>query len=166
MLKKPIRDRNRILERNSRVFFENNIPENWILSKPEEDYGVDLVINVFEGQHPAYDFEVQLKSSEKTTNSEFEKAVLKVSTYNYLISRLHVIMLIKYCEEEKEAYWILLSSVPKPNQDRKTFTISIPKSNKISQIDWDSVKAYIKEIVDYKLCAGEEIRKKIRQRNG
>lgn len=163
-MKRPIRDRNRILERNSRVFFENNMLENWTLTMPAEDYGVDLIINVFEGKHAAYDFDVQLKASEKSIAGEFEKAVLKISTYNYLINRLHVVMLVKYCEEEKEAYWILMSKIPKPNQKQKTFTVNIPKENKISEIDWESVKAYIKEVVDFKLTAGDEIRKRIKQR--
>ncbi|SDS37381.1 protein of unknown function [Maribacter dokdonensis] len=166
MLKRPIRDRNRVLERNSRVFFENNIPQNWTLTVPSEDYGVDLIINVFEDQHPAYDFDVQLKASEKSIGGNFEKAILKISTYNYLINRLHVVMLIKYCEEEKEAYWILMSHIPVPNQNQKTFTVNIPKSNKITELDWETVKAYIKEVVDYKLCAGEQIKKIIKQRNG
>ena len=166
MFKRPIRDRNRVLERNSRVFFENNIPQNWTLTVPSEDYGVDLIINVFEGKHPAYDFDVQLKASEKSIIGDFEKATLKISTYNYLISRLHVVMLIKYCEEEREGYWILMSDIPKPEQNQKTFTVNISKQNKITEIDWETVKSYIKEVVDYKLCAGEEIRKKIKQRNG
>lgn len=164
MRKLPIRDRNSILERNSRIFFENNIPENWTLSMPNDDYGVDLIINVFEDRHPAYDFEVQLKASEVKIKGKFEKAILKVSTYNYLLSRLHVVMLVKYNEEEKEAYWILMSSIPAPNQNQKTFTVNIPKSNKLSEMDWESVKSYIKEIVDYKLSAGDQIRKIIRQR--
>jgi len=166
MFKKPIRDRNRVLERNSRVFFENNIPQNWTLTIPSEDYGVDLIINVFENQHPVYDFDVQLKASEKSVKGDFEKVKLKISTYNYLKSRLHVVMLIKYCEEEQEGYWILMSKIPTPNQNHKTFTINIPKNNKITEIDWETVKSYIKEIVDFKLCAGEEINVKIKQRRG
>lgn len=164
MKKLPIRDRNIILERNSRLFFENNIPENWTHTKPEDDYGVDLIVNIFEGSHPAYDFEVQLKASEKSTEGDFDNATLKISTYNYLVGRLHVIMLIKYNEEEKEAYWTLLSNVLKPNQDNTTFRVKIPKTNTLSNIDWNSVHSYIKEIIDYKLCAGEEFRNKIKQK--
>jgi hypothetical protein len=160
----PIRDRNRILESNSLLFFRNNIPENWTTTVPDADYGVDLIVNIFDGRHPAYDFEVQLKASEKLIEGDFENARLKISTYNYLVGRLHVIMLIKYNEEEKEAYWTFLSKVPKPNQDSTTFTVKIPKTNKLSNIDWDSVHSYIKEIMDYKLCAGEEFRNKIKQK--
>jgi hypothetical protein len=159
----PIRDRNRILESKSLLFFRNNIPENWTTTVPDDDYGVDLIVNIFEGKHPAYDFEIQLKASENSIVGDFEKATLKLRTYNYLVARLHVIMLVKYCEEEKEGYWILLSNVPKPNQDNNTFTVNIPKTNKLSTIDWSTVKAYIKEIVDYKLCAGEEFRNRIKQ---
>ncbi|MGY3794668.1 DUF4365 domain-containing protein [Aquimarina sp. 433] len=165
MNKLPKRDRNKVLERNSVLFFDNCIPNNWTTYKPIEDYGVDLIVNIFEDEHPLYDFEVQLKSSENSINGEFEKARLKVSTYNYLKNRLHIVMLVKYCEEENEAYWTLLCDIIQPNQSQKTFTVSIPKKNKLSNLDWNSVKAYIKDIVDYKLTIDDEIRIKIRQKN-
>ena len=95
----PIRDSNKILESKSLLFFRSNIPENWTTTVPDDDYGVDLIVNIFEGRHPAYDFEIQLKASENAKVGVFEKATLKLSTYNYLVARLHVIMFVKYCEQ-------------------------------------------------------------------
>ena len=41
-------------------------------------------------------------------DEDFETIILKVSTYNYLRNLLTVVMLVKYVEKEKEAYWELV----------------------------------------------------------
>ena len=48
MKKKPIRPDNHIQEGASRHFFEGNLPRGWTSHKPENDYGVDLIVDIFE----------------------------------------------------------------------------------------------------------------------
>jgi hypothetical protein len=77
-----------------------------------------------------------------------------VSTYNYLNGNLQVVLLVKYIESENEAYWILFSDIPKPNQKNKTFTIRIPKKNKLSDLNWTIIEDHIRKISDKKLILG------------
>ncbi len=64
-----------------------------------------------------------------------------------------MVILVKYIEEEKEAYWLLLKDVPEPNQVQDTFTIRIPKTNRLSSIDWNYIQGYVKEVTEEKLAA-------------
>ena len=165
--KLPQRTDSHILEGLSNRFFQNNLPKNWTISKPENDYGVDFVVNIFDGHNASpYQLNIQLKSSQKATKAEAEhvKVTLKVSTYNHLKHQLHVGMLVKFIAEENEAYWILLVDIGTPNQHRETFSIKIPRNNRLSSINWKEIEAYIREIVDYKLNAGEVIQERRRNK--
>ena len=62
-------------------------------------------------------------------------------------------MLVKYIKSENEGYWLFLSDIEKPNQNNNTFTIKIPKSNKLSNIEWDNIRAHIQEVTDSKLAS-------------
>lgn len=62
-------------------------------------------------------------------------------------------MLVKYVESEKEAYWLLFSDIPTPSQDQETFTIHIPKANRISIMQWPDIQTYVRGVTDTKLAA-------------
>ncbi|RZJ85188.1 MAG: DUF4365 domain-containing protein [Chryseobacterium sp.] len=109
------------------------------MSKPVDDYGVDQVIKIFDGKNAShYELHVQLKSSDNSTEGDHERAQVRVSTYNLLKSILHVTMFIKYVHPDHESYWIYTLDMAEPNQTNETFTVSIPKANRLSQIDWSS----------------------------
>jgi hypothetical protein len=62
-------------------------------------------------------------------------------------------MLVKYVESEHEGYWIFFRDIPAPDQERKTFTVHIPRENRISTIPWTSVRNLISEVTDRKIAA-------------
>jgi len=67
---------------------------------------------------------------------------------------LTVVKLVKYVELENEAYWIFLRDVrPHYTENQRTFTVHIPKTNKLSEIDWGATTAIIRQITDKKLGA-------------
>jgi hypothetical protein len=160
-MKRPQRPLTHSLEELSNRFFKRYLPNNWTTTKPQNDYGIDEIVNIFDGIYASpYELYVQLKSSQNANDGEIEKAKLRISTYNHLKHLLHVAMLIKFVEEENEAYWILLIDIPEPNQENETFTAHIPKANKFSEINWQDIEDYIREIVDYKLNSAEVLRNK------
>ncbi len=153
-MKFPQRPKNHNLEELSERYFNNCLPNNWYSYKPENDYGVDLIVDLFEGIYATgLELLIQLKSSNNSNELPTEQIRLNVSTYNYLIRKLQVVMLVKYVRVENEAYWILLKGVPEPNQDNLSFTINIPKENRLSVINWDAIKSYIREVTERKLAA-------------
>ena len=132
--KYPIRPKTHTLEELSIRYFISCMPQYWTAFKPPNDYGIDLYVDIFEGTSATgLELLIQLKASQIGSHIETEKVSLKVSTYNFLKDKLQVVMLVKYIAIENEAYWLLLKDFPEPNQAQATFTVHIPKINKLSK---------------------------------
>jgi hypothetical protein len=145
------------LEELSERFFQNNLPKNWTCEKLSKDYGVDLRIGLFNGYYAeGLELLVRLKSSKKGNDKEHETVTLDVSTYNHLLDKLQVVILVKYVEEENAAYWVYLHEVSKPNLEQKSFIVCIPKSNSIEVINWDETYQNIKNITRERIAAGRK----------
>lgn len=153
MIKKyPQRSSSHQLEQLSERYFINALPKNWTVQKPRDDYGVDLVVNIFEGNDAiGLELIVQLKSSHSCDNDEQVTTRLRTATYNHLWDKLQIVMLVKYIEDEDEAYWIFLSDIPKPSQDQNTLSIHIPKSNKVSSINWNEIHDFVHNVTSDKI---------------
>jgi hypothetical protein len=97
---------------------------------------------------------VQIKASEKPSgNDDFEVINgFRISTYNYLMGLLSVVMLVKYIASEREAYWALLHDIPAPTDESQvTMGVKVPRANRISKTDWQEIAAFIGEVTDCKL---------------
>jgi hypothetical protein len=152
-LPSPLRIESHQLEELSVRYFRNSLPRGWTCEKSEIDYGVDLRVELFDRyQATSLELLVQMKSAANSNNQKTESVRLRAATYNYLCKKLQVAMLVKFVEIENEAYWIMLRDIPPPPQGKKTFTVRIPKSNRISNIQWDGVADYIRRINDAKLA--------------
>jgi hypothetical protein len=152
----PKRHNNHTLEQKSETYFSQHLPKDWTATTPKKDYGQDLNLEICEeGQYRGLDLIVQLKSS--ATSDIFngtERQQLKVSTYNYLRDNLRVVLIVKFIEDENEAYWMLLKDITPPaSPDQENFTIYFPRQNKLSEIDWDEITTYVRTVTDKKLAA-------------
>lgn len=150
---KPNRHNNHILETESNKFFNAQVPNEWFIDKPEHDYGIDYTVNIASNnQVTGLSFSVQLKSKIKETDNESSLIKLKHSTLGLFNTKLEPVLLIVYIREEKEAYWCWYNEL---NIDltltQKTYSIQIPKTNKLSQIDWESVSKYVQGIFSIKM---------------
>jgi hypothetical protein len=154
-MKYPIRHENHSLEEKSITFFRQHLPEDWNINSIDRDYGQDLNIEIAEdGKYKGLELIVQLKSSkEPNIVADSESQVFRVSTYNYLWDNLRVVMVIKFIESENEAYWTLLKDVQSPNQDNETFTLHLPRQNRLSTLDWTTIVDYVRNVTDRKLAA-------------
>jgi len=148
----PQRINNHQLEEMSERHFNDHLPRNWTCEKPAQDYGVDLRVDLYHGQSATgLELLVQLKASAESSGQEYEIIRLATTTYNHLWDKLQVVMLVKYIESEDKAYWELLSRVPEPSQDQDTFTVRIPKTNVLEEIDWDSIYQHVQDVTKDKL---------------
>ena len=152
-MKFPKRHKNHSLEEESITFFREQLPEDWNINSVDRDYGQDLNIEICEdGEYRGLELVVQLKSSANPNgNDETENITLRVATYNYLWDNLRVVLLIKFVQSENEAYWLLLKDVPEPNQENDTFTIHIPKKNRLTNLDWNYITEYVRDVTNDKL---------------
>jgi hypothetical protein len=150
----PLRTNSHQLEELSVRFFQQSLPKNWTSEKPSSDYGIDLRVDIFEGnQATGLELLVQLKSSEDTYSETFITVQLKVSTYNFLWDKLQVTMVVKFIEAENEAYWLLLRDIAAPSQEQQTFTVHIPRANRLSTAPWEDIQSYVRDVTDKKLAA-------------
>jgi hypothetical protein len=142
------------LEEASRRFFVQCLPANWASERPANDYGVDLRVDIFEGNAATgLELLIQLKASEQAADGDTESIDLRATTYNMLRGKLQVAMLVKYSRAENEAYWLLLKDAREPQEGRESVTVRIPKVNRLSQIDWRHIQEHVRNVTDAKLAA-------------
>lgn len=151
----PIRDVARQREAASELFFQQHLPNGWTWDRPENDYGIDGRVGVVDNNRvTGLELLVQLKASLNPSTADYERVTFDVSTYNYLMGALSVSMLVKYIEADREAYWVLFRDVPAPRQSQQTFTIRVPRANRVSTLDWQQLQARLSGIQGIKLDAG------------
>lgn len=146
------------LESLSERYFESSLPRNWRSQKVYSDYGIDLRVDIYDNnQVKGFEFLVQLKASKTASKNNTEKIRLKLTTYNHLLNKLQVVLLVKYIEDINEAFWILLKDIPQPNQSQKYFTVHIPKNNTLSTFSWENFETHVQQITIDKLTTREQI---------
>lgn len=152
MMRKPIRHNNHILETESNKFVSNQIPNEWVIDKPDHDYGIDYNINiVIDNEVTGLGFSVQLKSKIRDNHSDYTTIALKHSTLSLFNTMLAPVLLVAYVKEEKEAYWCWYNDLDIDlTVQQKTFTIQVPKTNKLSELDWSKITKYVQSIFSIK----------------
>src|ERR1700748_822347 len=134
-MNKPKRPNTHILQTISEKFFEGQVPNEWICDKPTKDYGIDYKVEIaIDKQMTGLNFSVQLKSTQKSKNSDHCNATLKQSTLNYYRARLEPTMLICYLNQDQEAFWVWLDDLNIDlSENKHTHSIQIPKINALSK---------------------------------
>ena len=144
----PERHRNHEIETLSENYFRNQIPVSWAVNKFTLDYGIDYNCEiVIDRMVTGMNFSVQLKGKEKEENIEFAKIPIKRTTISRWLKKLEPTMIIVFIIDESEAYWMWFeNNTVDLTLDQQTFTINIPKKNKLSLNNWDNCKNYVENI--------------------
>jgi hypothetical protein len=154
----PGRHPDHVLADESELFLRQRLPPDWVVDKPQHDYGQDLRIGLTEdGQMRGWELVVQIKASETPSGNDNYETIegLKTSTYNYLRGLPSVVMFVKYVRSEAEAYWVYLRQISAPaNESQATMTLRVPRANRVSEIAWNEVLAHVREVTECKLEAG------------
>lgn len=152
----PIRDASRQRADESERFFRQHLPAAWLCDGVASDYGIDLRVGIVdEALVTGVELLVQLKSAAiSNQRNGHETQRLKVSTYNYLMGQLGLAMLVKYVAAEREAYWVLLREVQTPAPTQATFTVHLPREQRLSAMDWAALRGFHGELHAQKLHAG------------
>lgn len=148
----PNRHNTHVLETESNKFFNNCIPNEWFVDKPEHDYGIDYIVNlVSNGNVTGLNFSVQLKSTKKEDNKNFAFVSLKHSTLGLFNTRLEPVLIVVYVQEDKEAYWCWYNDLGIDlTSSQKSYRIKVPRINKLSGIDAEQVFEYVQNIFSIK----------------
>ena len=148
MKKLPNRHRNHEIENLSEIFLKNHIPSSWIINSFKVDYGTDYNCEISTNNEvTGNNFSIQLKGKENETNSKSIKVKLKKTTINRWLNRLEPTMLVAYVIDEKEAFWMWFEdNTVDLTLENKIYSISIPRTNKLSELNWVNVSKYIDKI--------------------
>ena len=144
----PNRHKSHVLESASERYVKYHMPNEWIFSKPSNDYGIDLICEiVIDNKIKGYEYGIQLKSKKTDKNTDFVLVKgLKRKSINYWLNSLKPIMLIVYVEEQNQAYWKwITNSTFDLKKANSKFQLKIDKKNTISQINVDKISNYIKD---------------------
>ena len=151
----PRRPQAHQLEEQSERFVRGHLPKNWTCEKQIHDYGVDLRVEMFTGDAASgRELLIQLKASARAHRGRTELVQLRTATYNYLMAKLQIVMLVKFVAAENEAYWILLREVAPPDDQVRRFSVHVPRANRLSTIDWRNLSRRVAGVQEIKLAAG------------
>ncbi len=144
----PLRHRNHEIEKLSENYLNCCIPESWIINPIKIDYGTDFNCEIAINQKvTGNNFSIQLKGKETERNANSVKISIKRSTITRWLKRLEPTMLIAYVVDEKEAFWMWFKDETVDlTLNNQQFTISIPKSNKLSNVDWSQIAEHVANI--------------------
>jgi len=144
----PNRHRNHEIETLSERFLKNLLPVSWVTNSFQIDYGTDYNCEITtERQVTGNNFSIQLKGKETEQNLDSVKIILKRTNINRWLSRLEPTIIIVYIVDEHEAYWKWFEdNTVDLTQNNESYTVTIPRKNKLSQLKWDLVAEYVKSI--------------------
>jgi len=144
----PIRHRNHEIETLSERYFNKLVPVNWVVNKLQLDYGIDLNCEIsIDKRVTGMNFSIQLKGKEKESNKECIKIPIKRTTISRWLNKLEPIMIIVYIVDEDEAFWLWFEdNTVNLTLKNESFTISIPRKNKLSKVNWSDYLEYVEKI--------------------
>ncbi|RPE76469.1 MULTISPECIES: DUF4365 domain-containing protein [unclassified Frondihabitans] len=100
----PQRPYQHVLESDSRKAFEQRLPGNWIVEPREHDYGIDLDVEIFDGDSATgMRFGVQLKGQVKSDDPA--RVTLRRSTLNYWRESDVPVVVIVWDEWTDRVFW-------------------------------------------------------------
>ncbi|MGA9212482.1 DUF4365 domain-containing protein [Kaistella sp.] len=144
----PNRHRNHEIETLSDRFLKNHIPVSWITNPFQIDYGTDYNCEITsERQVTGNNFSIQLKGKETEQNQDSIKIILKRTNINRWLNRLEPTIIIVYIVDENEAYWKWFEdNTVDLTQSNDNYTVSIPRENKLSKLNWTVISEHVKLI--------------------
>lgn len=144
----PNRHRNHEIEKLSERHFNSLFPVEWVSHVPKVDYGTDMICEIVKDRGvTGLTFSVQLKGKEREQNQQYVTASIKRSTINRWLNKLEPVLLVSHVVDENESYWKWIeNNTVDLTKDNKSYSISIPRDNKLSKLDWKSIENYVSEI--------------------
>ena len=141
----PKRPRTHQLEDESWKALSNAIPNQWVIRKPQPDYGIDAEIEIFDqsGSSTGMMFLAQLKGTDTKTLS----LSLPLETLNYYNSLPMPVLLVKYYSPSKELYFRWVHGIdPYYSRKRgsKSVSVKFTEENKWTYQTPDSLIQYLK----------------------
>ncbi|WP_214072647.1 DUF4365 domain-containing protein [Mucilaginibacter sp. dw_454] len=154
---KPQRPETHITDTKAKKYLEYQIPDEWHYNVPQHDYGIDYQVEISLGhQVTGLNFSIQLKGQSEGTAGNLAKTVIKHTTLSYYQVRLEPVMVVIYEDNCKKAYWAWIDDLNIDlSKGQETYTLSIPKTNLLSSINWDEIRIHVQTIFNNRSFIGD-----------
>ncbi|WP_120316833.1 DUF4365 domain-containing protein [Catellatospora citrea] len=132
----PVRPREHEIETESRRAFASMVPASWVVRDVQEDYGVDLEVEIFEqGRATGLTFRVQLKGTDTAPRKgRISRPGIKASTLSYWNSLDTPVLVALYSTANNTFYGRWAHGYDRyymRSQEAKTLTFSYNPADKI-----------------------------------
>ncbi len=146
---RPRRTREHIIAAQSYNFIEKFfIDKGHAVSRPSDDYGIDLLVNTFDeaGYAENGEIRIQLKASDVLRYSKdgtFVSFTINIEHYNLWDSEPMPVFLVLYDALKKRAYWLDIQAYFQEDSSRRpegrsgSITLRIPLANEFSETTVD-----------------------------
>ncbi|WP_319480989.1 DUF4365 domain-containing protein [uncultured Draconibacterium sp.] len=146
----PKRPKQHRLEDNSRIRFQEVLPEMWVYRDKDKDYGIDAEVELFDNDENAQGlvFWVQLKATESKEKSSILNIDLEIDTLKYYKSLEIPVLLVRYSAYENSIYikWVDNIDLYFSKKDAKTFRLKFDDSDKFDEQSPIKIENYLKQI--------------------
>ncbi|WP_404373716.1 DUF4365 domain-containing protein [Kytococcus sedentarius] len=139
----PLRPPSHQLETESRRAFERTLPHSWASHAPENDYGIDLSVDITNSENVVTGevFKVQLKA---TANQTRPSVRVKNSHLEYWRSLDSPVLLVLYTSATQTLYYVWAHSIP--IGDHKSTSVTFNNSQILTPDSWEKIHADISTI--------------------
>ncbi|MCB1417995.1 MAG: DUF4365 domain-containing protein [Notoacmeibacter sp.] len=142
----PKRSRSHQLEAESIRRFEQALPSRWVCRRKDQDYGVDLEVEVFDDRNEATGliFLVQIKATDDP--AEALSVAMKMDRLLYLGNLDCPSIIVRYCSVDDRFHWKWFSNVVAEigQSDTKTVTIRFSEADASSAADQEAIVRTLK----------------------
>ncbi len=160
--KLPQRVRSHQIEAESEAYTRRVLPSSWTISRMPNDYGTDLLVEVFEDQHPTgWTLEIQLKGTDAPfPRSETHRCPVKVPWLRYVLTRPSPVVLVVYFANDDRALWLwvkdyvrLRLDIENPTWDAQgSVTLHLPTSRELGGGSAGEIAGYLSSGSAASLC--------------
>lgn len=146
----PKRPREHILEEESRKRFEQLLPDNWVIRKPEPDYGIDAVVEVFNenGSSTGLVFNVQTKATDQEDLSKALKLSFKKDTIGYYHNLKLPTLIVRYHSPTKHLFsrWAHSIDLYYSSPDADSYTVQFPEDSRWEKETPELIRTYLEQL--------------------
>lgn len=133
----PLRPRSHQLETESRRAFEATLPASWASHSPENDYGIDLIVNITNSENSVTGeaFQVQLKATDREARPSVR---VKRSHLEYWRSLDSPVLLVLYASATQTLYYTWAHSIPLG--ETESTSVSFDDSQVLTPDSWQPIQ--------------------------
>jgi len=148
----PKRPREHVLEEESRKRFEQALPDQWVVRKPDPDYAIDAEVEVFgeDGNSTGLVFYVQLKATDEEGLPKALKLSFKKETIEYYHKLKLPTLIVRYHSPSRQLFsrWAHSIDLYYSSPDADNYSVQFAEDSLWGEETPEQVRTYVEQLRD------------------